>query len=256
MASARGQTLGTAKNDVKTIGLNLRADGEQTVTVQLNVLEDGQQQPVVVNAKLKPGAAFKWVDFKLPVPLKPGVKYLVWVPATKHLFWRLYEHANGERLYGKVGDWTKVSGAYALRPLATPRKLGKTAPECAVDGFAWPMGDECHQWRSEPAKGLPQWIEIDFGKPQKLNTVYLTWDSNIFGRFPTTHAGAEVTAQDYRLLYNTDGLWRAAFEEKDNWRRFRKHSFGEITTDKIRLEIRNAINGDEARLYQIRAYRE
>lgn len=256
MTMARGQTLGTSKSGVQTIGLQLRADGEQPVAVNLHVLEDGQQQPVVVSAKVKPGAAFKWVDFKLPAPLKPGVKYLVWLPATKQLVWRLYDHVNGERFYGKVGDWTKSNGAYVLRPLAMPRKLGKTAPECAVDGVAWPMGDECHQWRSEPARGLPQWIEIDFGKPQKLNTVYLTWDSNIFGRFPTSRAGAEVTAQDYRLLYNTDGLWRAAFEEKDNWRRFRRHSFDEITTDKIRLEIRKAINGEEARLYQIRAYRE
>jgi hypothetical protein len=184
------------------------------------------------------------------------VSYLVWLPATKNLSWRLYEHANGERFFGKVGSWTKVSGAYAIRPLGTPRKLGKTNPECAVDGCAWPLGDECHQWRSEPAKGLPQWLEIDFGKPQKLNTVYLTWDSNIFGRFPTSRAGAEVTAQDYRLLYNCDGLWRAAFEEKENWRRFRRHSFDTLTTDKIRLEIRKAINGDEARLYQIRAYHE
>ena len=40
------------------------------------------------------------------------------------------------------------------------------------------------------------------------------------------------------------------------WRRFRRHSFDEITTDKIRLEIQKAENGDEARLYEIRAYHE
>jgi hypothetical protein len=253
---ARAQPVGTSKSDLKSLALNLRADGEQPVVAQLSVLEDGQQAPVVVSAKVKPGAAGRWVDFKLPAPLKPGVKYLAWLPATPHLFWRLYEHANGERMYGKVGAWTTAAGAYALRPLATPRKLGKTAPECAVDGAAWPLGDECHQWRSDPAKGLPQWLELDFGQPQKLNTVYLTFDSNIFGRFPTTRAGAEATAQKYRLLYNTDGLWRAAFTEEGNWRRFRKHSFDEITTDKIRLEIQQAENSEEARLYEIRAYRE
>ena len=253
---ARAQPVGTAKTDLKVLGLQLRAEGAEPVMAQLHLLEDGQKEPIVISAKIKPGVAFKWIDFKLPAPLKPGVTYLAWLPATPHLFWRFYEHAMGERKYGKPGDWKTVSGAYALRPMAAPRKLGKTGPECAVDGVAWPTEDECHQWRSDPAQGLPQWIELDFGKPQKLNTVYLTFDSNIFGRFPHSRAGAEVTAQNYRLLYNTDGLWRAAFTEEGNWRRFRRHSFDELTTDKIRLEIQKAENGNEARLYEIRAYHE
>ena len=69
-------------------------------------------------------------------------------------------------------------------------------------------------------------------------------------------AGAEVTAQDYRVLYNDGGQWKPAFSEQGNWRRFRRHHFDDVTTDKIRLEILKARNGDEARVYEVRAYEE
>lgn len=107
----------------------------------------------------------------------------------------------------------------------------------------WPSEGEAHQWRSDPAKGLPQWLEADFGRRATLNTVYLTFDTNIFGGMPSRKPGAEVTAQDYRLLYNDDGQWKVAFSEHGNWRRFRRHRFNDITTDKIRLEILKARNG-------------
>jgi hypothetical protein len=120
----------------------------------------------------------------------------------------------------------------------------------------WPMDGQVHQWRSDPKQGLPQWLEVDFGKVVKLNTVYLTFDTNIFGRFPSSEPGSEVTAMDYRLLYKDNGNWNIAFEESGNWRRFRRHEFPLISTSMIRLEIRKASNGEQARLYEIRAYCE
>ena len=126
----------------------------------------------------------------------------------------------------------------------------------AVDGLSWPLGDECHQWRSDPTQNLPQWLEVDFGKPQKLNTIYLTFDTNIYGRFPVAKPGAEGTAEDYRVLYNDNGQWKVAFEERGNWRRFRRHSFAEIETSRIRIDFLKAKNGSEARVYEVRAYSE
>ncbi|MDH7570185.1 MAG: discoidin domain-containing protein, partial [Armatimonadota bacterium] len=164
--------------------------------------------------------------------------------------------------YGRPGAWTKMRGSYAIRPFGTPVHLGNAGPSAALDGLKWPEAKECHQWRSDPAQGLPQWLEVDFGRPVTLNTVYLTFDTNIFGRFPSTTPGAEVTAEDYRLLYasgaeaKTEPEWKVAFVEKGNWRRFRRHAFPEVTTSRIRLEILAARNGNEARVYEIRAYHE
>ncbi|MBI5396567.1 MAG: FAD-dependent oxidoreductase [Verrucomicrobia bacterium] len=256
MTTARGQKIGTAAPGVNKVSLQLRADGDKPVEAKLHVQEDGKTETLTVTATVKPGGNFKWVSFALPEPLKPGKGYLVWLPVTKGLCWRLCERGGGERMYGKPGAWTVVHGSYVIKPSGTPQKLGRTGPAAAVDGAAWPLGDECHQWRSEPAQKLPQWLEVDFGKPQKLNTVYVTFDTNIYGRFPVSKPGAEVTAEDYRILYNDGGQWKVAHEEKGNWRRFRRHAFGEIVTDKLRLEVMKAKNGAEARLYEIRAYKE
>ena len=149
-----------------------------------------------------------------------------------------------------------MRGRYCLRPLTWPVEVGQVGPQAAVDGVKWPLEHKAHQWRSDPAEPLPQWLEVDFARPVTLNTVYLTFDTNISGRFPTAKQGAEITAQDYRLLYRAADAWKPAFEEKGNWRRFRRHRFPPVTTDRIRLEILKARGGSQARLYEIRAYHE
>ncbi len=252
---ARGQYIGVTKSGVQTISLQLRAEGDEVQEAILSVEESGVSPPVVVKSSVKPGG-YRWVDFKLAEPLKPGKEYFVWLAANPRLCWRLCRAGDGRRTYGKPGAWTTVRGSYVIKPYGAAQRLGRLGPEMAVDGMSWPTEGQARQWRSDPAKGLPQWLEIDFGQNVTLNTVYLTFDSNIFGRFPSIKPGAEVTAQDYRLLYNVKGQWKTAFTESDNWRRFRPHRFGDVTTDRVRLEILKALNSEEARVYQIRAYRE
>ena len=251
--TARGQYIGVSKPGQQSISLMLRAEGKEPVEARLNV-EEGENRSAVT-ATVKPGP-YRWATFKLQEPMAPGKVYLVWLPATKNLYWRISHGGDSQRTWGKPGAWTVVRGSYMIKPCGTPRALGRVGPEEAIDGVAWPFEGQCHEWRSDPAKGLPQWLEVDFGKTATLNTVCLTFDTNIFGRFPGRKPGAEVTAQDYRLLYNAGGEWKEAFSEQGNWRRFRRHQFSDITTDKIRLEVLKARNGDEARVYEIRAYKE
>jgi hypothetical protein len=65
-----------------------------------------------------------------------------------------------------------------------------------------------------------------------------------------------VTAEHYRVLYRAGDRWKLAFEEKGNWRRFRRHTFRSVETPGLRLEVVSARGGSEARLYEIRAYQE
>ena len=256
----RGQGVVLAKPGQNRLTLYLRATGEGPVAAKLHIEEgalDGPKlRPLCVAEAQVRSDAFQWVPFTLPQPLEAGKPYFVWLPKTEGLCWKIFRGVGGGRVYGRYGAWTRVGGRYAMRPLGAPVALGTTGPEAAVDGVAWPIGGECHQWRSHPEKGLPQWIQADFPKAAPLDTVYLTFDTNIHGRFPSADAGAHVTARHYRLLYDADGAWQVAFEEKANWRRFRRHAFPTVTTGRIRLEILEARNGDEARLYSIRACRE
>ena len=251
----RGQKVLTLKRDQKTIEFYLRTNGKEPVEARVRVQQGDAPEAQLVTATVKPGR-MHWVKFELPQPLKPQVAYMIWLEPNPDLTMKICRGGGGKRFYGKPGKWTAINGSYAIRPSGAPRKLGKVGPQAVVDGLKWPLEDQGHQWRSDANQGLPQWLQVDFGKPVDLNTVYLTFDTNMYGRFPTSKAGGDVTAENYRLLYNDGGEWKEAFSEQGNWRRFRRHAFDRIKTDKIRLEITKARNGDQARVYEIRAYNE
>ncbi len=260
LTMARAQTIVAAKAGVTAVQVLLanRGEQEQTATVHLEqgpLGADGNKPLWQVEAKVKPGA-FRWIEFKLPEALPVMKPYLLWVAPSPGLVMKIAEDADGERAWGKPGAWTHSHGLYAIRPLSRFQELGNVGPSAAVDGLKWPLAGEGHQWRSDATQGLPQWLEIDLGRQVALNTVYLTFDTNIYGRFATARPGAEVTAQDYRLLYRVGNDWRQACSEQGNRRRFRRHRFATVTTDRLRLEITAARNGQEARVYEIRAYHE
>ena len=149
-----------------------------------------------------------------------------------------------------------MNSRYLFRPNAWPVVLGPLGPKAAVDGIKWPLGGQAHQWRSDPAKGLPQWLEVGFGQPVTLTVVHLVFDTNIYGRFPSRRPGPEATATHYRLLARHGDAWKPIVEEKANWRRFRRHAFPAVTTPAIRLEVLKSTGQPQARLYEIRAYHE
>ena len=164
--------------------------------------------------------------------------------------------AAGERFWGRPGAWTRSGGVYLTRPRAMIGQLGNLSASAAVDGLKWPLPDGGHQWRSDRAQGLPQWLEVDLGGPHELNTVYLTWDTDLFGRSPSPQPGTSCTATHYRVLAHVGDQWRVVAEEPANWRRFRRHTFAAVTADRLKIEVLAARNGQEARLYEVRAYRE
>ena len=255
----RGQVMVMPKEQ-NTLALYLKSTSGKPVTATLR-LEEGtlakrKPQPYCTATAKVASADFSWVTFRLPKPMEQGKPYFVWVRTTPGLCWKIYKGAGGERVYGTHGNWTWMGSRYAVKPLGAPTPLGNVGPEAAIDGLKWPLEGELHQWRSHPAKGLPQWLEVDFGKQATVNTVYLTFDTSIYGGFPTRQPGAHVTAKHYRLLYDEGGAWRTAFEEEANWRRFRRHRFPAVITSKLRLEILKSRGADEARLYEIRAYDE
>ncbi|MGQ9729883.1 MAG: FAD-dependent oxidoreductase [Candidatus Zipacnadales bacterium] len=257
----RGQMYVAPRKDLRVLSLYLRNDTIQPTHAQLHIetgdIRFGETQPLMeTTAEVPPGKPI-WVDFSLPKPLPTSQLLFIWLAKNPALTWQICEYVEGTRTWSSKEGLTISGGLYALKPYVSFRSLGSVEPTCATNGLKWPLGEQGNLWRSDPAQGLPQSLEVDFGRPVSVNTVYLTFDTNIYGRFPTQEPSTECTAQNYRLLWHQgDGVWQTAFEEQGNWRRFRRHHFARVTTDKLRLEILTARNGNEARLYEIRAYDE
>ena len=119
-----------------------------------------------------------------------------------------------------------------------------------------------NMWISDPKQAMPQWVELDWGGKQRVNAVYLTFDTNLkakryisWEQKPEERMPPECV-RDYQVQVEKDGKWVAVADVKNNYQRRRIHRFDPVDTPKIRVLV-TATNGDKsARIYEIRAYKE
>jgi hypothetical protein len=161
------------------------------------------------------------------------------------------------RFYGGEDHWTKVDGqyyAFYTKPaLAVPAQF---KPEFVIDGTARKWDGKTHMWASDPRQTMPQWLELDFGKPRTFNSVYLTFDTNMAPRLPT-EANPPEAVRDYQIQVPRDGGgWRTVAETKGNFLRHRIHRFAAVTAPKVRVKVLATNGVSEARIFEVRVYNE
>ena len=195
----------------------------------------------------------------MDIPLTQPYVWL-WLPRTPGVTWALVANVmtEGSRAYGGGEDrpWTVVKGQqYAFFAEPALRFATGHAPQNVVDGVSRIVGKESHLWASDPDQPLPQWLELDLGKQVELNSVRLTFDTDLNPKFPVKPVVPQCV-KDYRVELLENGKWVQAFKESDNFLRHRVHRFPARTASKIRLTV-DATNGDpSARVFEVRAYCE
>ncbi|MBI5085080.1 MAG: FAD-dependent oxidoreductase [Acidobacteria bacterium] len=129
-----------------------------------------------------------------------------------------------------------------------------------LDGFVRDIpGKETHQWMGRMAAD-GAWIELQWEKPVTVSEVQITFDTG-FQRELTLSSQDNAmkgivrgpqpeTARDYRIL--SGGAVLAAVQ--GNHLRLRRHRFGMVTTDRLRLHIAATNGSDMARVFEIRCY--
>lgn len=140
------------------------------------------------------------------------------------------------------------------KPLIKIRNL-HYRPENVVDGVSRVTKTGTHQWASDPDLPMPQWLEVSFGRKQKVGTVQLTFDTDL------SRENAEIKEQyikrclrHYKIECWVDGRWKSAVNIKDNFQRFRVHRFAEEYTDRIRIIALKTHGDSSARIYEVRVY--
>lgn len=211
-----------------------------------------------VTASVPPGRA-AFVEFPLDKPIDSPLVW-IWLPKTEGVFWQLMASGPHQacRAYGggESRPWTVVEGQYYAvctePPLAYPVAC---APENVINGWTRTIGQTANLWASDPDETLPQWIELEMSRPVRINTVYLTFDTDM----NTSHHTISLvpqTVRDYRLSWFDGTEWRPLAYETGNFQRRRVHRFAPVETAKLRLTV-EATNGDRsARVFEIRAYEE
>jgi len=130
-------------------------------------------------------------------------------------------------------------------------------PKNVINGWARLVQDASAMWKSHPARGLPQWIELDFGKPTAFNNVQLTFVTNLGGHSPAKSLSVMPDCvRDYEVSALVNGEWVPLVKERDNFLRHRVHQFRRQKATKLRLNVSATHGSPYASLYEIRVYDE
>lgn len=221
--------------------------------------EDGQfVRAVTVQA----AAGTAWVGFDLNLDLSGDS--LVWLEleAAEGVSWY---HDAAARSVGvrsvtqQPRGWLHRKGISAMRVFPEQKPY---AAENVLNGVARPE-KWTNLWISDPAQMMPQQLELDFGKATELNTVYLTFDTDLdtniylpepwgvfgIGQMPTC-------VKDYDVQALVDGTWITVCSQRGNYLRHRIHRFEPVRAEKVRIRVLDTNGDPSARIYEIRCYHE
>lgn len=253
---------------IKSISLFLISENSGPTDITLGLRESsksedfGSTEDIVTSEATIPSKGQHWVEFPLNCKLKEDYGW-AYLPKTDGVSWSLMDSAmeGTTRAYGnsEKGPWTTSGGYYAhfLNPPA------KTVVDCGVEniisGVTRPEGSKLNMWVSDPEQPMPQWVEMDFGKPMKFNSIYLVFDTDLncwdyasYHKFPRV----PECVKDYELFYWDGKQWVSIEKVQLNYQRLRVHKFNPVTVSKLKVEVQ-ATNGDKsARIYEIRVYNE
>ena len=135
---------------------------------------------------------------------------------------------------------------------------GGAPPDRAVAGR--------HRWQSDPAAGLPAWIELDWPAPVTVAQVRLVFDTGLSRPLTLTHSDAYAermiwgrpqpeTVADYWLEGRVGSAWQVLAKVDGNCQRLCVHTLdAPVTVTRLRLTVTATHGLDHARVGEIRVY--
>jgi len=237
----RVQMFVASENILESIKVRLEAGPDAPRVIGAELLDDGGKVLASAQAPVAGGVA----EFRFDAPTVPGRRYgirLPQVPGVSVALHRRYLPGLERKLDGCYLD--NDNWCFETVP---PLRLYPAAK--AVDGISRAAADDPHMWISSP--GLPQWLELDFGKKRAVGNVELIFDTNLDK--PCYCGVPPECVRDYEIQCFRNDRWETLAAVSDNHQRRRLHTFEPVETDRLRLVV-TATNGDPcARVYEFRA---
>jgi hypothetical protein len=249
---------------VESIAVHLVNRGAKAVELTAHLCEADKPEDFsasgdVATAKAVVGPGSAWVQFRFNAELKKPYAWL-WLPKAENVFWSLSTRApmGSCRAYGGGAGrpWTVVGNQfYAFFAQPALAYALDYRPENVVNGVARIVGTRSNLWASDQHAPLPQWLALDFGKPVRLSTVYVTFDTDMNAPFHTVPIVPECV-RDYRLSYFDGSKWIDLVDVTQNFQRRRVHHFPAVVATRLRLTVLATNGASSARVFEIRAYAE
>lgn len=250
------------------------------------------QEDIKVAEAIVPANYEGWVAFHYNIKVVPNKLYYVYTDKQPDIFWKSFKDSNDKpseipvgttaavlpektsyshksetfrelfpdiRLKdipgaGKEGHWKPLTMGRSLCLKVTPESR-PYQPENVIKGAnrpdKWP-----NIWISDPQKGLPAFLQLEWESPVAFNTVQLTFDTDQNKRVILPLFKYPECVKDYTLEYDDEGSWKKILEEKGNYVRRRVHRFNKVKTRKLRINVTATNGADTARIYEVRVYNE
>jgi hypothetical protein len=228
--------------ELSTIRLYFKSTNRQMTMVDVRV--EGVKKMGKRGQKLNLGQyrlqiapyAQRWMILPLPDTIPGDIDFLrIEVPVSEGVSW--------------------PSVRWTAQPANPVFKTVEYKPGNISNGWTRLAENKASLWSSDPSEPLPQWIELDLGEPKELNTVHLTFDTDLSTVRPDT-SHHQVCVKSYKLSAFANNRWITLAEIGDNIQRHRIHKFNKVITDRLRLTIKATHGAPSARVFEMRAYNE
>jgi hypothetical protein len=117
-----------------------------------------------------------------------------------------------------------------------------------------------HRWMSDPAAGLPAWIEFTWPQPVQIGTIRLVFDTALHRVLTLSHSNDFVkrmhwgspqpeTVRDYSIQAEIEGSLVTIAGLSGNYQRYRVHQLPKVVlTRRLRIEVQSTNGLDQARI--------
>ncbi|MBN2311683.1 MAG: FAD-dependent oxidoreductase [Candidatus Hydrogenedentes bacterium] len=259
---------------VRTASLLLRSEQDAPVTARLHLRaapdsgDFGSTDDVAVAVAQVPPGGEHWVSFTFDRDVAAPYAWVVLDP-VEGVSWRLMDTGcvGACRAYAGPGAdgpdaWVPHNQFYACYFDPPAALQVDCSPANVVNGVSRIVDGATNMWRSAPDAGPPHWLELAFPDTVSINTVQITFGTDLDSRRLTKvrdrQRGENVLpgASDYTITGFDGAAWHTLVREDGNFQRWRRHRFEPVAVSRLRLTITSVAAMASAEVYEIRAYNE
>jgi hypothetical protein len=259
LTSDHGQAIVISSGELASVVLPLENTSGETIELDLIVrqashLRDflGESELGKIHATIAPGRQDVVFTLDQPIACVPETPVVLFLAANPEISWaQSWQEPPGTQAGhwdSGLNQWRWVHGTlgFALTPETKP-----FSPVNVVNGITRPEVG-ANLWISDPLQPMPQWLELSWPTPQRIDRVELTFDSQLSGWI---WEGAFPLIPDTYEIEVFDGTeWIQTANVDHNVQRRCVHTFVDQLGTKLRVTIHATHGGRTARIFEIRAY--
>jgi hypothetical protein len=201
------------------------------------------------------------VRFVLDQKLPAHRLYWIHLPATPGIAWARHADPRDSSALSPTGctaaelpgptRWHALTNNQNFTLRLTPAQK-PFSPQNVLTGTARP-----DRWTNiYVSESLPAWIELRLPQQRRVNTIQLTFDTDVnrHSRQPLFVYPDCVKRYDVHAFIN--GAWARIAGESGNYLRRRVLHFPAVETNRFRIDIHETNGATAARVYEVRLYNE